>query len=563
MLEELSVRNIALIDRVSVTFVKGMNCLSGETGAGKSILAGALGLIRGNKAEPDLIRTGEEEGSSSAVFLLASNSEAAQWLRERDLDLDDGRLVLRRVLRRNGKGSIYIQGQPSTLKDLTELSALLFDMHGQHEHQNLFVVDNHRLLLDRFGGLEPEVHGFYELFAVLAGLTKKREQLLTNERELEQKREYLSFAIKEISEAKLVAGEEDELEKEKRIVSQAEKLFSLFNTTRLGLSADEGGGLSLLFSSRHALSDMSTIDTGLSELSGRMDAAYYELEDIARSVQAYQDTMHYEPARLEEIEDRLALIGRLRKKYGQDIPSILAWAKDSSEQLNELENLDSTKLSLQQQIKEQEEKVFGLAATISGKRKQAALRLKRVVEEGLSGMGMAKAKFEVQVQVKESERGTPVCGPWGYDAIEFLMSANPGEPLKPIRSVASGGELSRVMLAIKAALSDSDRVETLVFDEVDTGIGGEVAVAVGDHLKQLAKSKQILAITHLASIAVRADNHCKVEKSHVDGRTLTDVRRVTGADRIGEIARMLSGDSSNDASLRHAEELLSKQHAGF
>jgi len=178
-------------------------------------------------------------------------------------------------------------------------------------------------------------------------------------------------------------------------------------------------------------------------------------------------------------------------------------------------------------------------------------------------MGMAKAKFEVQVQVKESERGTPVCGPWGYDAIEFLMSANPGEPLKPIRSVASGGELSRVMLAIKAALSDSDRVETLVFDEVDTGIGGEVAVAVGDHLKQLAKSKQILAITHLASIAVRADNHCKVEKSHVDGRTLTDVRRVTGADRIGEIARMLSGDSSNDASLRHAEELLSKQHAGF
>lgn len=563
MLEELLINNIALVDKLSIRFTPGMNCLTGETGAGKSILAGALGLIRGNKGEIDQIRTGCDEASVSASFSLSNTPEAAAWLAERGLGAEEDTLLVRRVLRRNGKGSLYVQGQPVTLKDLTELAALLFDMHGQHEHQNLFNVDMHRMYLDRWAGLEAQVAEYGQAFANLAALGKKRDQILADEAEIERKREYLDFAVKEIEAAKVQPGEDIALEHDRRIAGQAEKLYSLCTQAREGLSEGEGGSISRLFSAKHALHDLSRIDESLTDLAGRLDSVYYELEDIARSVESYAENAQFDPRSLDDIEDRLALLDRLKKKYGPGLDEVRAFGEKAAQDLDNLANISDLKLRMQKEIKDAEQLVFQKAAQLTARRREASQGLRKVVEESLKGLGMAKTRFEVAVSQKLSERGSPICGLQGADHVEFLLAPNPGEPLKPIRNVASGGEISRIMLAVKGALADSDQVQTLVFDEVDTGIGGEVAVAVGEHLHKLALSKQILAITHLASIAVRADNHIKVEKIQGESRTVSNALLVRAQSRVEEIARMLSGDASGEASLRHAAELLERYHAEY
>ena len=562
MLEELSITNIALIERNTLRFTAGMNCLSGETGAGKSILAGALGLLRGDKGDPELIRTGAEEAVVNGSFLVPGTVELNSWLSERGLETDDGRILIRRILRRQGKSGIYIQGQAFSLKELTDLASMIFDMHGQHEHQSLFNVDNHRLMLDRFGGFQEDATILYQHFVELANLTKQREKLLENERDRQRQQEYLEFAVKEINEAALTVSEDLALEQERRIVSQSERLFSLCAQLNSALSASEGGAMAQLYSARHLLHDIAQIDAGMQDAHGRVENLYYEMEDITSQLLSYQDRAVFDPARLEAIEERLNLIQRLKKKYGSTVEEILTYRDNAEVELEQLENFDHHLGTLNSQIKEIESKVLDSALELSRKRKSAALRLKQVVETSLKTLSMAKTVFEVSFRQKESERGTPVCGPYGIDSIEFLLSSNPGEPLKPLRSVASGGEISRIMLSIKAALSDSDQVSCLVFDEVDTGIGGEVAVALGEHLYKLSRSKQILAITHLASIAVRADNHIKVEKVQRDGRTFTQVETVDGEKRVEEIARMLSGEPSGAASLGHARELLKRYHSG-
>lgn len=562
MLEELSISNIALIERTILRFTPGMNVLSGETGAGKSILAGALGLLHGDKGDPDLIRTGAEEAVVNGTFVVGNSAELNSWLSERGLSKDEGRILIRRILRRQGKSGIYIQGQAFSLKELTDLASMIFDMHGQHEHQSLFNVDNHRLMLDRFGGFQEDANSLYQLFVELASLTKQREKLLENERDRQRQQEYLGFAVKDIRDAGLKLSEDTELEQERKILGQSERLFSLCAQLNEALSAAEGGAMAQLYSARHLLHDIAQIDGGMQENHDRVENLYYEMEDISSQLSAYQDRMVFDPARLEEIEERLSIIQRLKKKYGASVEEVLAYLENAERELEQLENFDQNLDGLSSQIKDIETKVLSLALELSKKRKSAAGRLKQVVESSLKTLSMAKTVFEVSFRQKESDRGTPVCGPYGIDSIEFLLSSNPGEPLKPLRSVASGGEISRIMLSIKAALSDSDEVSCLVFDEVDTGIGGEVAVALGEHLYKLSRSKQILSITHLASIAVRADNHIKVEKVLHDGRTFTQVETVDGEHRVEEIARMLSGEPSGEASLGHARELLKRYHSG-
>lgn len=562
MLEELTISNVALIERLTLRFQAGLNVLSGETGAGKSILAGALGLLRGDKGDADLIRTGTDEAVVNGVFALRANPDLDAWLDERGLALDDGRLLVRRILRRSGKSGIYIQGQAFSLKDLTDLAAMVFDMHGQHEHQSLFTVDNHRTMLDRFGGFSDEAAELYRRFAELASLTRQREKLLENARDRQRQQEYLAFATKEIADAGLRPGEDAELEQERRILGQSEKLFGLCAQLNEALSAGGGGVMANLYTARHLLHDVAQIDSAMQDLHGRVDNLYYELEDVASQISAYQERALFDPARLEEIEDRLNTLQKLKKKYGGSVEEVLNYLAESERELEQLVNFDANLDGLNGQIKELEATVLTSAMELSRKRKSAALRLKKAVEDSLKSLSMAKTAFEVSFKQKESERGTPVCGPFGIDTIEFLLSSNPGEPLKPLRSVASGGEISRIMLSIKGALADSDAVDCLVFDEVDTGIGGEVAVALAQHLHDLGRSKQILAITHLASIAVRADNHIKVAKSTRDGRTFTQVETIAGEQRVQEIARMLSGDPGAAASLGHARDLLKRYQSG-
>ncbi|WP_455382766.1 DNA repair protein RecN [Salinispira pacifica] len=558
MIEELSIQNYALIERLSLLFGPGLNVLSGETGAGKSILAGALGLLHGVKGDGGTIRTGSEEAMVAAVFQVSGNPDALSWLDEHGIEPEEGRIIIRRTLKQSGRGSIYIQSVPTTRSDLEGLSALLFDMHGQHEHQSLFAEDNHRRILDRFGGLEEETAALYRDFVSLSGLKKRLDRIVTSERDRLREADILQYAIREIDEARLSEGEEEELSKERSVLSQHEKLFGLLDEAYEVTSENRGGALAQIRRARQAMDGAVSIDTGLSPLAKRLEDLFFELEDVSEEVHSYRAAVNFSADRLEQVEDRLMAIHRLEKKYGSTIKEILDYRSEASEQLDGLENWEQDKERLQAEIQALEKSVLASAQRLSARRKETAKQLQREIETNLQGLGMQKTRFEIAVTQRLSEKGSPACGPHGIDQVTFRISPNPGEPLKPLRDIASGGEISRVMLAIKTVLAQTDQISTLVFDEIDAGIGGEVAVAVGLHLRQLARHKQVLCITHLASIAARADNHLKVEKRGKNGRTVTEVSEVSGDSRVEEIARMLSGDKTGQASLTHAEELLRK-----
>jgi len=558
MLEELSVQNYALIDRATVRFGEGFNVLTGETGAGKSILIGALGLLLGAKGDPESIRTGAEESVVTGVVNVGENPQALKWLAEHAIEAEDGSIIIRRVLKRGGRGSLFIQSTPATRADLEAITSFLFDIHGQHEHQSLLDPDNQRLLLDRFGGTEALAARLFEDFQALTAVKKRYEKMLTSERTQLREMDILAFAVKEIEEAKLRPSEEEELDQEKLILSQYERLYTLLETFFENTSESKGGSLSSLREARSAMEGIIAINPELAALAKRLEDAFFEIEDVAEEVRKYQLGVQYRPDRLEECEERLTLIHRLEKKYGNSIEEVLKYASESREQLAGMETWQEDKEKLQREIAEREKAVLQLAQELSSRRKEAAGRLTSLVQERLRALGMPKAIFSVDLRRRLSEEGKPTCGPHGIDQIELLISANPGEPPKPLRSIASGGELSRIMLAIKSVIAEADQIGSLIFDEIDTGIGGEVAVAVGEHLQELARHKQVLCITHLATIAARADNHLKVEKFVKDNRTYTGVESVSEDARVKEIARMLAGDSLGEVSLTHAQEMLRK-----
>lgn len=566
MLEELTVQNYALIDRVSIRFDEGLNVLTGETGAGKSILVGALSLLHGAKADTGNIRTGAAESLVSGVFSVRENEEAKAWLAERDIPVEDGEIIVRRTVKRQGRGTIYVQSAPITRGDLEVLAGCLFDLHGQHEHQSLMQEERHRSLLDRFGGIEGQVANLTQLFQQVSSLKKRYEKMVSSERERMREIDILKFAVEEIDEAQLKPGEEEELEQERRVLSQHEKLFGLLDELYENTAENRGGALANLRSARQAMDSANQIDTSLSPIAKRLDDVFFELEDVVEEIRNHRQGLEFSPDRLEECESRLALIHRLEKKYGNSVQEVLDYAEEARQQLSDLENWEEDKATLEQEIKEQERELLDRAGEISAKRKEHAEALGPRITEIIRTLGMAKADFQVSVEKRTNAQGRTSCGPYGLDSIAFRISPNPGEPLKPLADIASGGEISRVMLAIKTVLAESDQIPTLIFDEVDAGIGGEVALAVGQHMQSLGSYKQVLCITHLASIAVRADNHLRVEK-HLEGeRTLTDVRGVDGESRVHEISRMLAGDETGKTSRVHAEELLAKygrsSHAG-
>lgn len=558
MLEDISVKDFALIDSVSVDFEKGFNVLSGETGAGKSILIGSLTFLFGGKTGTDLVRTGADEARvSGTVFLEPEKRLARDWLAAKGIEPDNDRILLRRMLRRNGKSGAWIQDTAVTRAELTEFTSLLVDIHGQHDHQSLLKVEEHRRFLDAYAGIESEVAQFTTLYASLASKRKMWEEMNTSEAERLRKIEFLEFACDEIRKANLSANEEEELETEEQRLSQYEKLYAGVDQICEGMSGQEGMVLSLK-RIRSLMEQATEIDSDLSAPYSRLESAYYELEDIAEIVRQYRDGLTFDPARLEEIEERLSLIYKLKKKYGASIAEILTYADDAEQQLSELADSETNRTRIEKEISELEHSLYILGSTLSEKRKKAAASLKIGVEAILQTLGMAGTSFSVQISLREGTDTMQRSGPYGFDNIEFMISANQGEPLKPLARIASGGELSRVMLALKTVLADADESGTLIFDEIDTGIGGEIALAVGGHLKKLSERKQILCITHLASIAVRADNQIKIEKVIDVGKTVTHAFPVTGEERVVEIARMLAGDGFSTASVQHAEELLAR-----
>jgi DNA repair protein RecN (Recombination protein N) len=579
MLEELTVRNYALIDSLTVSFGEGLTILTGETGAGKSIMVGALSFLLGAKADAGVIRSGAEEAGVSAVLSLRKdNAEALAWLSGRDIEVEDGELVIRRGVKSNGRGAAYIQNAPVTRGDLEEFMALLFDIHGQHAHESLLHRENHRRYLDRFAALEEEVREFNRLFLSLAEKKKAYDVSVSSTREREERLEILNYAVEEITQAKLRSGESRELEAEASRLGDFEKLAGLVNTCAETLFDGDVSVVSLARRAKNALDGAASIDGGLSAAQKRLEDLFYEAEDISAEFRSYRDGLHSDPARLEEVEERLNLIYRLKKKYAagkgaassggsslQDEDAILAYREQAEAEIEALSGAGENREQLKAGIAALEKEVAGRAAALSAKRAAAAEKLAPRIGEIITRLGMPNARFQVSVAPRSrAAEGPRVIGQWGADEVEFLISANKGEPLKDLSRIASGGELSRVMLAIKTALADSgqDSLETLIFDEIDTGIGGEVALSVGEYLAKIAKTKQIFCVTHLASIAVRADNHFKVEKHVEAGRTLTTVSPLEGQSRREEIARMLAGDSAGSAALAHADELLAKYTRG-
>jgi DNA repair protein RecN (Recombination protein N) len=558
MLEELVVENYAIIDKLNVSFTSGLNILSGETGAGKSILIGALGLLLGDKTDAATIRAGSDETNISGVVRVKAASEVYSWLQDHGIVPEDEAIIVRRKVKRNGKGSIYVQSSPITLAALRELTGLLFDLHGQHEHQSLLRVESHRKLLDRYSGCEDLDASFSACYSRLLRKREAYAAMIGSEQERLRRVDLLQFSVREITEAELKPGEDDVLARELKLLANAEKLEHSLEAVLAASAESRGGALTGLRQARTALAEACRLDPELAAAAKQLDDAFYEIEDMVESVRRYRSSFNFDPARLESLESRMALIGRLKKKYGGSIEEIIEYGSSCNQELERMENADQEKEDLEAEIAALEKKLRFSAEELSGRRREGAEKLQPRIEAELKQLGMTKARFRVETHVKENEAGRPVYTPHGKDRVEFLISPNQGEPFRRLAQIASGGEISRIMLAIKTVLAESDHINSLIFDEVDVGIGGEVALAVGERLKRLGEHKQVLCITHLATIAVHADNHIKVEKVLKEGRTITLTDALEGDQRLEEIARMLAGDRRGELSLKHASELLKK-----
>lgn len=574
MLEDLTIKDFALIDSDFLEFGNGFTVFSGETGAGKSILIGALSFLLGGKAEVSQIRTGKTEASVSGTFLLNSlpirekldeNDEplnANEWLFKHGIQLENQRVLLRRFIRNNGKSLAWINDTPVTRAELSQFSSFLVDIHGQHEHQSLMKVTEHRKFLDARAGIVDEVSNFTKLYALLIEKRKIYDSFSMSEAERSHKLEMYSFAVKEIESAKLKKNEELLLEDEESKLSSFEKIYSDVEAIEDALSKNENSIINVLKKIRRDSSHVSELDKSLSSLNERLESSFYELSDISDEFSTYKNNLIFDPSRLQEIQERLSIIYNLKKKYcsspNATLDELFKFYEDAKQFVEENSEGNSKKEQLLKEIKTLEKEVLLKAENLSKKRKDASILLQKEVDEILAKLGMSGTKFGVSITEKPATEIEQKCGPYGKDDIEFLISANPGNPMLPLAKIASGGELSRVMLALKTIFAKVDNVDTLIFDEIDTGIGGEVAVAVGAHLKNLAKTRQIFCITHLASIAVYADNQIKIEKTVSGEITSSNVYNVVGDARVAEIARMLSGDSKTEQSLEHARSMLEK-----
>ncbi|MDR2517982.1 MAG: DNA repair protein RecN [Spirochaetaceae bacterium] len=480
MLEELSLQNYALIDGFSLWFNQGFNILTGETGAGKSIIVGALGFLMGAKTDPQVIRTGAGEASVSAVIAVGrKNQDARDWLHARGINLEDHRLIVRRVIKRSGRGAIYMQNAPVTRADLGEFMGFLFDLHGQHSHESLLKKEIHRKYLDNFAGIEEDVRSFNRLFRELADKKKRIEDARALDQDRAARLEFLRYAVEEIAGFALKSGETEALEQEARKLRNFQKLAAQVGAGAAAFFEQEVSVLSLARKAASLLETAAAIDPNMAPLFKRLESLYYEAEDISGELRVYHGKLAYDPRRLEAVEERLAGLYRLKKKYGADEDAVESYKNRAEKEIDAIAGAEENQEALRAETASLEAELCRRSRGISAKRAGAAAVLGEQVSGILCRLGMAQACFTAQITEKET------FGPWGSDEVEFLISANSGEPLKPLARIASGGELSRVMLAIKTVLSSEDTLETLVFDEIDTGIGGEVALPIGEYLAKI------------------------------------------------------------------------------
>ncbi|MFZ2781360.1 MAG: DNA repair protein RecN [Rectinemataceae bacterium] len=559
MLERIEVRDFALLEALDVEFPDDLAIFTGETGAGKSLVVGSIGFLFGARADTDVIREGAAECSVSGILDVSRNEAALGWLKSRGISAEDGKVALRRGIRTNGRSYAWICGQSVTRSDLAEFTALDCDIHGQHEHQSLLKPESHMNLLDRFGALESECAAYAVLYTKWADEVRTYRRAAAEAAKMAREMDFLAFSVDELKRAALKKGEDEELAAEERVLGQHEKLHTAAeNAVQTLWGSQEGGVLSALRKTKAGLENTALIDPRAETLSKRFSDAYFEIEDIAESLRSYFDGLRFDPQRLEEIESRQAELRKLKKKYGPTIDAMIARLEEDEARLVSGKNWDVDKIAMEAAIVRSGSAAQEAALRLSALRKAAAEALSEKIETGLSGLGMPHAKFWIEVASRTDASGSLAPGPDGIDVVEFKIAPNPGESAKPLAKIASGGELSRVALAIKTVLASMDTVGTLIFDEIDSGIGGEVALAVGQRLKELSRSHQVFCVTHLASIAAMAGTQYRVGKEVRGDRTVTSVEPLAGKRREEEIARMLAGDPEGAVSIAHAAALLNR-----
>ncbi len=562
MLIELRVENYAVIDHVAVEFGAGLNLLTGETGAGKSILIDALALLMGEKASADVVRRGAEKATISCVFHNDRKS-IDKILDENGLESAAEQLILKREIAAAGKSRVWINNQPATVAVLKQLAPELVAIHAQNETVLAFDPPARLHLLDSFAGVHLEaLSAAYECWRDLRARIAELEH---SEQDRLRLVDLWSFQKKEIDSARLQPQEDQRLETERRVLMNSEKLYSAAMSAHDLLYESAGSAVSTLRAAGRHLEELARFDPQFAESSKRLDSARAEIEDISAMARDYADCIDASPERLAEVEERLAVIDRLKRKYGSSAEEIIAFGEDLAQKLNEVENRDEILRKLRSEAANAAQQYLSEARAISRARAAAARKLEKLAESEINELAM-KAGFHVQVDSSEDEAGW---SPAGIDSVVYLIATNPGEPLSPIEDIASGGELSRVMLALKTSVEcgkstsngngksrRSSSQRTLVFDEIDTGIGGRAAESVGRKLKSLGAHHQVLCVTHLPQIASFADHHLLIEKCESQGRTRTSIRALEGKDRAEEVARMLSGAKLTETSVKHAEQML-------
>jgi len=553
MLQELQIKNFAIIDELNLTFSKGLNILSGETGTGKSIILNAVQLLIGDKATEELIRSSEEEASIEALFDIAGNWEVKDGIKEKSQRLpskgEENSLLVRRVISRSGRGKAFINGNLATLGMLSEIGEKLLSIYGQHEHQSLQRVETHIDILDEFGGLLEVREEFQKHFQKFVSLSEEVKRIREEKERKVRECDLMAFQSREIETSGIQIGEEEALKEERSVLAHAQKLMAFANLSEEMLYGETGSAIERIQSILNQGREMGTVDPSLSPLLKTLETALIQLEEVAFALRDYSRRIEINPMRLEEIENRLEEIDRLKRKYGPTLEEVLLFKRRVDEALESFTS-DGEKLSqLEVLLEPLLAEVIALAKKLSGERRRVASELRRSVEKELGSLGMKKTTFEVYME------DLPLSIK-GVDRVEFLISPNVGEEVKPLAKIASGGELSRIMLAMKRILAKIGGRQVLIFDEVDSGIGGAIAEVVGRKLRELSKHHQVICVTHLPQIACFAENHYSVKKEVRAGRTITLVDRLEKEAIVDEVARMLGGVKVTEKTRAHAKEMI-------
>lgn len=564
MLLELTIRNLAIIKQVTISFRKGLNILTGETGAGKSIIIDALGLLLGERSSTDFVRYGEKRAEVEGLFELHAGHPAIQICAGFGVQADqDGMLVVRRDISAQGKSIIRINGQLVTLAMLRELGPWLVTVHGQHDAHALLQADKHITWLDAYGEqqLNTAKKEYDALFQAYRKARSDLERMAKNEREMMQRVDLLSYQFREIEEASLQPGEDEKLLSQRKKWAHSEKVYAGMQAAYRALNGDQRG-LDWL---GHAMSELERVqqyDESIGPIVEAVQTAYYQVEDVVHQLRQFGDRYDFDPVRLADVERRLDMIQTLKRKYGKSIDEILEYAAAIQDELEEIEHYDDRLQQLQGKLCELEADLAVEAMELSMIRQECARRLSAAIEQQLKELHMERARFAIEVRQIVGDNGIEIEGNRyqvdenGMDHVEFMISPNPGEPLRPLAKIASGGELSRVMLAIKTILADTEQVGTLIFDEVDTGVSGRAAQAIAEKLARVGMNRQVLCITHLPQVASLADAHYYINKEMNDQETATSVVLLTDEERVLELARMLGGAAVTEKTAEHAREMI-------